>query len=102
MCWVAVDRGMRIADRYNLPYDKDAWRLARLRIRRAITSRGYSEHRHSFAQEFDNDALDASILRMSQVRFLADKDPRLHSTVRAIALHLGEGVLVKRYLIDES
>ena len=57
MCWVAVDRGMRIADRYNLPYDKDAWRLARLRIRRAITSRGYSEHRHSFTQEFDDDAL---------------------------------------------
>ena len=102
MCWVAVDRGMRIADRYNLPYDKDAWRRARLRIHRAITSRGYSEHRHSFTQEFDNDALDASILRISQVRFLADKDPRIHSTVRAIAQHLGEGVLVKRYLLDES
>jgi GH15 family glucan-1,4-alpha-glucosidase len=102
MCWVAVDRGMRIADRYNLPYDKDAWRRARLRIHRAITSRGYSEHRHSFTQELDNDALDASILRMSQVRFLADKDPRIHSTVRAIAQHLGEGVLVKRYRMDES
>jgi GH15 family glucan-1,4-alpha-glucosidase len=102
MCWVAVDRGMRIADHYNLPYDKDAWRRARLRIHRAITSRGYSEHRHSFTQVLDNDALDASILRMSQVRFLADKDPRIHSTVRAIAQHLGEGVLVKRYRMDES
>jgi GH15 family glucan-1,4-alpha-glucosidase len=102
MCWVAVDRGMRIADRYNFPYDKDAWRRARLRMHRAITSRGYSEHRHSFTQELDNDALDASILRISQVRFLAPKDPRLLSTVRAIAQHLGEGVLVKRYLIDES
>jgi GH15 family glucan-1,4-alpha-glucosidase len=102
MCWVAVDRGIRIADRYNLPYDKVAWRRARLRIHRAITSRGYSEHRRSFTQEFDSDALDAAILRICQVRFLADKDPRIHSTVRAIAQHLGEGVLVNRYRMDES
>jgi GH15 family glucan-1,4-alpha-glucosidase len=49
-----------------------------------------------------HDALDASILRISQVRFLADKDPRIHSTVRAIAQHLGDGVLVNRYRMDES
>jgi GH15 family glucan-1,4-alpha-glucosidase len=102
MCWVAVDRGIRIGDRYNFPYDKAAWRRARTRIHRAITARGYSEHRHSFTQEFDNDALDAAILRISQVRFLPDKDPRIRSTVHAIAEHLGEGVLVKRYLLDES
>jgi GH15 family glucan-1,4-alpha-glucosidase len=102
MCWVAVDRGIRIADRFDLPYDRSAWRGARLRIHRAITSRGYSKHRNSFTQEFDSDALDASILRISQVRFLADKDPRIHSTVRAIAQHLGEGVLVNRYRMDES
>jgi GH15 family glucan-1,4-alpha-glucosidase len=102
MCWVAVDRGIRIADRFDLPYDRSAWRSARLRIHRAITSRGYSKHRNSFTQEFDSDALDASILRISQVRFLVDKDPRIHSTVRAIAQHLGEGVLVNRYRLDES
>jgi GH15 family glucan-1,4-alpha-glucosidase len=102
MCWVAVDRGIRIAERYNLPYDRAAWRSARLRIHRAVTARGYSKHRRSFTQEFDSDALDASILRISQVRFLADKDPRIHSTVRAIAQHLGEGVLVNRYNVHES
>jgi GH15 family glucan-1,4-alpha-glucosidase len=102
MCWVAVDRGIRIAERYKLPYDKVAWRRARVVIHRAITSRGYSTHRRSFTQEFDSDALDASVLRMSQVRFVKDRDPRLHSTVRAIAQHLGEGVLVNRYRMDES
>jgi alpha,alpha-trehalase len=102
MCWVAVDRGLRIAERYKLPYDKAAWRSARLSIHRAITSHGYSKHRQSFTQEFDEDALDAAVLRISQVRFLADKDPRIHSTVRAIAEHLGEGVLVNRYRLDES
>jgi len=89
MCW-SRSTGIRIGDRYSLPYDKPTWRRARTRIHRAITARGYSEHRHSFTQEFDNDALDAAILRISQVRFLADKDPRIHSTVRAIAQHLGE------------
>jgi GH15 family glucan-1,4-alpha-glucosidase len=102
MCWVAVDRGIRIADRYSFPYDKASWRSARLRMHRAITSRGWSEHRRAFTQEFDSDALDASVLRMCQVRFLRDKDPRLHSTVRAIAQHLGDGVLVNRYRMDES
>jgi GH15 family glucan-1,4-alpha-glucosidase len=102
MCWVAVDRGIRIADRYNLPHNRAAWRSARLKIHRAITSRGFSDHRRSFSQQFDSDALDAAVLRISQVRFLADKDPRIHSTVRAIAAHLGEGVLVNRYRLDES
>jgi GH15 family glucan-1,4-alpha-glucosidase len=102
MCWVAVDRGIRIAERYNLPYDKASWRRARIVIHRAISARGYSEHRRSFTQEFDSDALDAAVLRISQVRFLADKDPRIHSTVRAIAEYLGEGVLVNRYRMDES
>jgi GH15 family glucan-1,4-alpha-glucosidase len=102
MCWVAVDRGIRIADRYNLPYDRVAWRRARIVIHRAITSRGYSKHRRAFTQEFDSDALDAAVLRVSQVRFVADRDPRIHSTVRAIAQHLGEGVLVNRYRMDES
>ena len=102
MCWVAVDRGIRIADRYNLPYNRAAWRRARVAIHRAITSRGYSVHRRAFSQEFDGDALDAAVLRMTQVRFLAARDPRLNSTVRAIAHHLGEGVLVNRYRMDES
>ena len=103
MCWVAVDRGIRIADRYNLPVRQGSRGGRRVCASIARSpSRGYSEHRHSFTQEFDDDALDASILRMSQVRFLADKDPRLHSTVRAIAQHLGEGVLVNRYRMDES
>ncbi len=102
MCWVAVDRGIRIADRYNLPYNKAAWRRARIAIHRAITARAYSEHRRAFTQEFDGHALDAAILRMTQVRFLAPRDPRLNSTVRAIAQHLGDGVLVNRYRMDES
>jgi len=102
MCWVAVDRGIRIADRYGLRYDRAAWRGARLAIHRAITSRAYSTRLRSFTQEFDGEALDAAVLRMSQVRFLGDRDPRMFSTVRAVERHLGRGVLVDRYDLRDS
>jgi len=102
MCWVAVDRGIRIAEHYDLPYDRAAWRGARLAIHRAITARGYSTRLRAFTQELDGETLDAAVLRMSQVRFLRDRDPRMHSTVRAIASRLGRGVLVNRYRVEES
>ena len=102
MCWVAVDRGIRIAERYGLQYDRATWRGARIAIHRAITSRGYSHRMRSFTQEFDGDALDAAVLRISQVRFLRDRDPRVRSTVRAIERHLGKGALVNRYDLKDS
>ena len=102
MCWVAVDRGIRIADRYGLQYDRTAWRGARLVMHRAITSRGYSRRQRAFTQELDGEALDAAVLRISQIRFLRDRDPRVKSTVRAVARRLGEGALVSRYRLRDS
>ena len=97
MCWVAVDRGLRIAARFGLPHDDARWRSARRRIHRVVTTRGYSEALSSFTQALDGDALDAALLRMTQVRFLKDDDPRLAGTIAAIAEKLGNGVLVRRY-----
>jgi GH15 family glucan-1,4-alpha-glucosidase len=97
MCWVAVDRGLRIAERFQLPHDAVRWRSARRDIHRAVTSRGYSQRLNSFTQALDSEELDAALLRMTQVRFLADGDPRLLSTIDAVAAHLGNGVLVHRY-----
>ena len=97
MCWVAVDRGLRIAQRFHLPYDAERWRKARRDIHRAVTQRGYSTGLGSFTQILDSENLDASLLRMTQVRFLKDSDPRLLSTIEAIREHLGDGVLVHRY-----
>jgi GH15 family glucan-1,4-alpha-glucosidase len=102
MCWVAVDRGLRIAQRFHLPYDAERWRKARRDIHRAVTSRGYSTRLESFTQALDRGELDASLLRMTQVRFLRDSDPRLLSTIDAVAKHLGDGVLVHRYDVDAS
>jgi GH15 family glucan-1,4-alpha-glucosidase len=97
MCWVAVDRGLRIAERFKLPHDAARWRAARRDMHRAVTSRGYSPRLDSFTQALDGEELDAALLRLTQVRFLDDHDPRLLSTIEAVATHLGNGVLVHRY-----
>ncbi len=97
MCWVAVDRGLRLAEKFGLPHDSLKWKAARRAIRRRVIAHGYSATRGAFTQAFGENALDASLLRLCQVHFLKDRDPRLRSTVRAIASELGEGVLVRRY-----
>jgi GH15 family glucan-1,4-alpha-glucosidase len=102
MCWVAVDRGLRLAKRFNLPHDAERWRAARRDIHRTVTARGYSQRIDSFTQALDTDDLDAALLRIAQVRFIEDNDPRLLSTIDAVAAHLGDGVLVHRYDVAKS
>jgi GH15 family glucan-1,4-alpha-glucosidase len=102
MCWTAVDRGLRLAERYNLPHDSEGWRSARNRIHRRVVTQGFSKRLNAFTQSLGSDVLDASLLRMTQVRFLPDHDPRLASTVDAIAEKLRDGVLVRRYLTHEA
>ena len=102
MCWVAVDRGLRIAERFTLPHDAARWRQARRDIHRAVVTRGFSKRLNSFTQVLDEEKLDASVLRMAMVRFLRDGDPRMVGTIEAVAAHLGDGVLVRRYDVEAS
>jgi len=102
MCWVAVDRGLRIAERYGLPHDAERWKKERAHIHRRVVMEGFSKRQNAFTQWLGGEALDASMLRMAQVRFLAPNDPRLASTVDAIAEQLREGVLVRRYRPREA
>jgi GH15 family glucan-1,4-alpha-glucosidase len=102
MCWVAVDRGLRIAERFKLPHDGARWRAARRAIHRTVTARGFSQRLNSFTQSLDSEELDASLLRMAQVRFLPDDDPRLLGTIEAVATHLSDGVLVHRYDLETT
>jgi GH15 family glucan-1,4-alpha-glucosidase len=102
MCWVAVDRGLRLAERFNLEHDSVRWHAARREIHHTVTSRGFSLRLRTFTQVLDGDMLDAAVLRMAQVRFIRDKDPRLLTTIEAVAGELGNGVLVHRYDVAES
>ncbi len=102
MCWTAVDRGLRIAERYRLPHDGERWHSARTRIHRRVVKEGFSTRLNAFTQSLGSEVLDASLLRMLQVRFLPDRDSRLAGTVDAIAERLRDGVLVRRYPTHET
>jgi GH15 family glucan-1,4-alpha-glucosidase len=100
MCWVALDRGSRLARRRG-----DArfagWAAAARELREEILERGISE-RGVFRQHYGSDALDASSLLVPLVRFLPPDDPRVRATVEAISEELTAGGLVLRYRVDET
>jgi len=101
MCWVAADRGARLA---HLRADEQVaarWREAAAEIHADICTNGL-DRRGVFVQHYDTDALDASLLLMPLVRFLPPDDPRVRATVLAIADELTENGLVLRYRVDET
>ncbi|MDQ1481337.1 MAG: hypothetical protein QOI44_2198, partial [Actinomycetota bacterium] len=81
MCWVAFDRAIRIAVRRALPADLARWTRERDTIFAWIMERGWNEHRKAFVQCEDSDVLDASLLLMPLVHFIAPTDPRWLSTL---------------------
>jgi GH15 family glucan-1,4-alpha-glucosidase len=97
MSWVAVERAMRIARQRGLPGDLPAWGATRDAIYRQIMERGLNSARAAFVQHYDTDVLDASILLMPLVKFIAPSDPRWLSTLDAISRELVSDSLVYRY-----
>jgi GH15 family glucan-1,4-alpha-glucosidase len=103
MCWAALDRATKLAPKLG-DYAGNAmhWAEERDRIRDAIFERGWSERKQAFAQSFDSDDIDAAQLLMPLVGFLPATDPRMRSTIEAIADELTQDGLVLRYLNDEG
>jgi GH15 family glucan-1,4-alpha-glucosidase len=99
MSWVALDRGIRIAEELSLESNTTSWRAARDALGSEIMERGWSVRRQSFVQSYDEEVLDAALLAIPMVRFLPWTDPRVHSTVLTIARELTtqDGELVYRY-----
>ena len=83
-------------------HDPDRWAEARDEIRAAVLERGWSEQCQAYAQSFDSDELDAAALLMPLVGFLPATDPRMRSTIEAIAEHLTEDGFVLRYRNQEG
>jgi GH15 family glucan-1,4-alpha-glucosidase len=101
MCWVAADRGARLAEiRDELEYAA-RWQSAADEIKADICSNAIDE-RGVFTQHYDTDALDASVLLMVLTRFLPPDDERIRKTVMAIADELTLNGLVLRYRTDET
>jgi GH15 family glucan-1,4-alpha-glucosidase len=97
MSWVAIERAIRIARQRGLPADLVRWLDVRDTIYRQIMERGWSERRHAFVQHYDTAHLDASVLLMPLVKFIAPTDPRWLTTLDAISHELVSDSLVYRY-----
>jgi GH15 family glucan-1,4-alpha-glucosidase len=101
MCWVALDRGARLARMYDQPAYAEKWQACADQIHDDICTNGVDE-RGVFVQRYGSTALDASLLLMPLLRFLPPSDPRIKATVLAIADELTEEGLVLRYKTDET
>ncbi|QAY68989.1 glycoside hydrolase family 15 protein [Xylanimonas protaetiae] len=100
-CWVALDRGARLARLYDAPDVAAQWQEVADEVREDILARGVDE-RGVFVQRYGSDALDASLLLVPLLRFLPPDDERVVATVRAIADELTEDGLVLRYRVEET
>ncbi len=98
MCWVALDRAVRLSDQLQSESSVDRWSHERDRIGAAILDRGWSDKARSFTQSFGSDDLDASALMIPIVGFLPAGDDRVRATIDSIAERLtDERGLVFRY-----
>jgi GH15 family glucan-1,4-alpha-glucosidase len=102
MCWVAIERAVRIARQRGLPADLVHWMGHRDDVYRQIMERGWSDERGAFVQHYDSDVLDASLLLMPLVKFISPTDPRWLSTLDAISDTLVADTLVHRYNVEAS
>lgn len=97
LCWVALDKALRLAKTCIRKAPERRWREAREEIREAIESRGYEKRRGIFVQAFGDGNLDAALLRLPMVDFIDFDDERLVRTTDAIREELEVGGLIRRY-----
>jgi GH15 family glucan-1,4-alpha-glucosidase len=107
MCWVALDRALRLADKRSFPADRDRWLTVRDQIYEEIMTRGWSPQRQAFIQHYGSDSLDAANLMMPLVFFVSATDPRMLKTLDATNCPPERGGLVSnslvyRYNVEES
>jgi GH15 family glucan-1,4-alpha-glucosidase len=99
MCWVALDRALRLADKRSFPADRERWLSVRDQIYEEIMAQGWSEEHQAFMQSYNSDTLDASVLMMPLVFFMAPSDPRMLATVDAVNRSPEDGGLVANNLV---
>lgn len=97
MCWVAFDRGIRLAKRHGRPAPLARWTAKRDAIYEQIMKKGWNAERRAFVQQYGETVLDASLLKMPQVGFISAHDPMWQDTMTAIEAELVSDSLVYRY-----
>jgi len=99
MCWVAMDRGLRLADQRSFPTNREKWLAARDEIYETIMKEGWNAERQAFVETLGGEWLDASSLLMPLVFFVAPNDPRMLRTLEAIRRKPEDGGLVSDGLV---
>jgi len=103
MCWVAVDRGLKIAEMHGFGAPVKEWEDSRDTIRKAILERGFNRKTNSFAAAFDSDDLDAALLLIPFMGLLPADDERVKGTVDAVIRELARpDGLVRRYKMEDG
>ena len=104
MCWVALDRGVRMAREFELPADLPRWEAARDAVWAEVMVKGWSEKRQSFVQFYGSEALDAANLIIPMVGFLPPDHERVKGTIAATLRDLTseDRELVYRYRNDDG
>ena len=102
MAWVVFDRGVRLAERFELEAPVERWKQVRDEIHQEVCERGYDNERRTFTQFYGSQELDASTLNIPLVGFLPGTDERVTGTIDAIWRELGHDGFVSRYSTDET
>ncbi len=104
MCWVALDRGANLAERfmYGTPDRIKGWREAANDIREDILQKGWNPDKQAFTQHYDTSALDASTLLMPLYGFLPVSDEKMRSSIERTVEELAVGGVLRRYLTEDT
>jgi GH15 family glucan-1,4-alpha-glucosidase len=102
MCWAAVARLSRIANRLGLAERADLWRGHAVRLRQEIERRAWNAELNSFVATFDGDDADACLLLLAELNFLEPEDPRFVGTVDHIGRTLLRGDFLLRYALPDD
>lgn len=97
MCWAACDRLARIGARLTLAEHAEYWRRRATALHAEICQRAWSAQLGAFADSFGGDDVDASLLLLNEIDFLAADDPRFAATVAAVEKRLRRGDFIYRY-----
>ncbi len=97
MCWAALDRGIKLADRLGRKGPVEEWKKVRREIHRAVMEEGYDNRRGVFTQAFGRAEMDSALLLLPSIHFLDYKDERMIRTADAVREALEEYGLLRRY-----
>ncbi len=102
LCWVAVDRAIKISKIFKRKKSSKKWEILRKEIKTDILENGWNKRKKAFTQSYGSNDLDASVLLMEQYEFIDAMDPKYISTVKAIERELSfEGLLFRYKNIDD-